>query len=222
MAIVLFPRVYIDIIRRSGEPCCFQGSKKMWQIPHSKDAAAHQFPSRWRRPHPAGPAEARQGHWSWSSATWLWRKGRARQQTLGWQERGAQPDRGICKRATKKQEKWRRRRSRVKEQEEVEKKHTGSEQHVLPAVQTTGTFCCPAWFHKQFVEMVLLLFPVNSWSAQPHIIIWGSKYLTLDFLDWKKLLYFVLVFFSNVQSQEYQLGFFLLKVCYRFLRQVSC
>lgn len=134
----------------SGKPCCFQCNKKTPQIPHSKDAVAHQFPSRWRRPHPAGPAEARQGRWSWSSATWLWRRGRARQQTLGWQERGAQPDRGICKRATRKQEVWRRRnrrRSRFNKQEEG-KKNAGSSQHDLPTAQTSKTFSCSAWFHK--------------------------------------------------------------------------
>lgn len=150
------------IITISGKPCCFLGNKKTWQIPHSKDA--HQFPSRWRRPHPAGPAEARQGRWSWSSATWRWQRGRARQQTLGWQERDAQPERGICKRATKRQELWRRRKRRRRRRSQKQEKEKNRRWFFTtsfgPQFRQVEHFVFLLDSMRQFVVIVLLLFPL--------------------------------------------------------------
>lgn len=85
-----------------------------------------------------------------------------------------------AKEPQKKQEKWKRRRSRVK--------GGGGKKNTLVLNNMFGQQ------FRQVEHFVVLLFPVNSWSAQPNIL-WGSKHLTLDFLDWKKLLYFVLVIF---------------------------
>lgn len=150
----------------------------MSQTPRSKDAVAHQFPSRWRRPHPAGPSEAHRGHWSWSSATWLWRRGRARQQTLGWQERGAQPDRGTCDR---------NRRYEGGEGQES-KSRRGKNTLVLHNMfrlqfRRVEHFVVLLNYTRQFVVIVLvLMFPVNTgqklckklcFLPHPYIIISG-------------------------------------------------